>query len=139
MELLVSDNRLVSGSRWLLFHAVAVFAFPVFADCNPYYLFVQRRGRGRVSAASSHSRLVSHAFRRWADLGFGAQQLAGGVCRDGDFADLRRAGGAGSGAGAVSGESLVPSIGALAADSAGHYHRAFAADVIQRDGNKDSA
>ena len=27
MELLVSDNRLVSGSRWLLFHAVAVFAF----------------------------------------------------------------------------------------------------------------
>jgi spermidine/putrescine transport system permease protein len=27
MEFLVSDAKLVSGSRWLLFHAVAVFAF----------------------------------------------------------------------------------------------------------------
>ena len=130
MELLVSDNHLDSGSRWLLFHAVAVFAF-LYLPIAILILY-SFNGEG-VGGFPPH-----HLTLDWYRTLFADGPIWDSVLNSLQVAfaamaislTLRRTGRAGAGAGAVSGESVVPAIGAAAADPAGHYYRTFAADVI---------
>src|SRR6202011_660087 len=101
------------------------------ADCGSHTLFVQRPGGGRISAASSHSRLVSHLVRGWGNLGFGAKQSASSIRSNSDFTNVRNTGGAGARSCTVSRQGVVPPTGAAAPDSARDYYGTVAAHVIQ--------
>jgi ABC-type spermidine/putrescine transport system permease subunit I len=61
MEFLVSDAKLVSGSRWLLPHALVVFAFLYLPIAVLILYSFNGRGSGRIPAASSDAGLVSNA------------------------------------------------------------------------------
>ena len=88
MELLVSEAKLVSGSRWLLAHAIAVFAF-LYLPIAVLILY-SFNGEGVGGFPPHHLTLDWYRtlFADEADLGFSAQQFAGRVGGDGDLARL---------------------------------------------------
>ena len=126
----MSETKFASGSRWLLLHAVAVFAF-LYLPIAVLILY-SFNGEG-VGGFPPHHLTLDWYRTLFADgpiwdsvlnslqVAFAAMviSLAFGVPA---ALALERA--------QFPGQGGVPAVGALAIDPAGHYHRTFAAHAV---------
>ena len=130
MELLVSDTGFDSGSRWLLVHAIAVFAFLYL----PIAVLILYSFNGEGVGGFPPHHLTLDWYRTlfadapiWDSVLNSLQVALAAMVISLTFGvpaalALR--------AGSVSGQGAVPAISSLAVDPAGHYYRAFAAHAV---------